>query len=111
MSLSRLEKDQVEAESARVELLKAKALAKEVDETKLRKKVNEDEREHTRYSVKGAQAAPKVLPALLQPAAAAAGRPPATALTRPPRRDVAQRWRTTSGTTRTAPALRGGPAR
>ena len=54
MSLSRLEKDQVEAESARVELLKAKALSKEVDERKLRRKVAEEEREHTRYSYKGA---------------------------------------------------------
>jgi len=57
MSLSRLEKDQVEAESARVELLKAKALSKEVDERKLRRKVAEEEREHTRYSYKGARQA------------------------------------------------------
>jgi hypothetical protein len=54
MSLSRLEKDAIEAEMNRVELLKAKALSKETDETKLRKKILEEEREHTRYCVKGA---------------------------------------------------------
>ena len=54
MSLSRLEKDAIEAEMNRVELLKAKALSKESDETKLRKKILEEEREHTRYCVKGA---------------------------------------------------------
>ena len=57
MSLSRLEKDAIEAELNRVELLKAKALSKESDETKLRKKVQEEEREHTRYCVKGAHRA------------------------------------------------------
>ena len=57
MSLSRLEKDAIEAELNRVQLLKAKALSKESDEVKLRKKIVEEEREHTRYCVKGAQRA------------------------------------------------------
>jgi hypothetical protein len=54
MSLSRLEKDAVQAEEARVSMLREKARAETVDAKKLRKKVMEDEREHTRYCVRGA---------------------------------------------------------
>jgi hypothetical protein len=54
MSLSRLEKDAVVAEEARIAKLREKARADTADEKKLRKKVLEEEREHTRYCVRGA---------------------------------------------------------
>ncbi len=55
MSLSRLEKEAVQAEEARVQTLREKARTETVDERKLRKKVVDEEREHTRYCVKGAR--------------------------------------------------------
>ena len=55
MSLSRLEKDAVVAEEARVAKLREKARADTADERKLRKKTMEEEREHTRYCVNGAR--------------------------------------------------------
>jgi len=54
MSLSRLEKDAVQAEERRVAVLKANALAKESDQKKLGRKLMEQEQEHTRFCVKGA---------------------------------------------------------
>ena len=57
MSLSRLEKDAVVAEEARVAKLREKARADTADERKLRKKTMEEEREHTRYCVNGARLA------------------------------------------------------
>ena len=54
MSLSRLEKEAVQAEEARVTTLREKARADTVDERKLRKKVEAEVREHTRFCVKGA---------------------------------------------------------
>jgi hypothetical protein len=60
MSLSRLEKDAVSAEEARVTKLREKARADTADERKLRKRVMEDEREHTRFCIKGALPGPAV---------------------------------------------------
>ena len=59
MSLSRLEKMQLEAEEERIAKLKAKMKLETTDETKRRAKVMEDELETTRFSVKGVRRVPR----------------------------------------------------
>lgn len=85
MSLSKLERDAVLAEEQRVVMLRERERAKAKDEDKLQKQTAEELAEHARFCVKGASATQPYSPASS----------PLTASSR------LQRWRTTSGTTKT----------